>query len=108
MLHRRASRGPGALPRPDRRRGRHQRTPPRPGLHRGGRAAGRLRAAAPARTGRGAPRRPGEGTTPIAAIAARCGFSSQAYFARAFRARFGTTPREARRDRGAAVPVRPA
>ncbi|AMM34370.1 AraC family transcriptional regulator [Sinomonas atrocyanea] len=51
---------------------------------------------------------PGEGTTPIAAIAARCGFSSQAYFARAFRARFGTTPREARRDRGAAVPVRPA
>jgi AraC-like DNA-binding protein len=39
-----------------------------------------------------------ERTTPIAAIAARCGFSSQAYFARVFKARFGTTPLKARRD----------
>ncbi|GAB2745708.1 AraC family transcriptional regulator [Sinomonas soli] len=42
---------------------------------------------------------PREGMTPISAIAARCGFSAQAYFARAFKARFGLTPREARRDR---------
>ena len=39
----------------------------------------------------------GERTTPIAAVAARCGFSSQAYFARVFKARFGMTPLAARR-----------
>lgn len=39
-----------------------------------------------------------EDATPIAAVAARCGFTSQAYFARAFKARFGTTPLKARRE----------
>ncbi|MDQ4489261.1 AraC family transcriptional regulator [Sinomonas sp. ASV486] len=39
-----------------------------------------------------------ERTTPIAALASRCGFSSQAYFARVFKARFGTTPLKARRE----------
>lgn len=41
---------------------------------------------------------PSEDATPIAAIASRCGFTSQAYFARAFKARFGTTPLKARRE----------
>jgi AraC-like DNA-binding protein len=49
-----------------------------------------------------------EGTTPIAAIAARCGFASQAYFARAFKARFGLTPREARRGRPSEGALSPA
>ncbi|MFD1211778.1 helix-turn-helix domain-containing protein [Arthrobacter sp. GCM10027362] len=41
---------------------------------------------------------PAEGATSIAVIAARCGFASQAYFARAFKARFGMTPLNARRE----------
>jgi AraC-like DNA-binding protein len=40
---------------------------------------------------------PAEGTTPIATVAARCGFASQGYFARVFKGRFGTTPLSARR-----------
>lgn len=41
---------------------------------------------------------PLEGTTAIAAVAARCGFSSQGHFARVFKARFGATPLRARKD----------
>ncbi|MGW6172605.1 helix-turn-helix domain-containing protein [Arthrobacter sp. NPDC055138] len=41
---------------------------------------------------------PVEAKTPIAAIAARCGFTSQAYFTRVFKGHFGMTPLNARRD----------
>lgn len=44
-----------------------------------------------------------ERTTPIGALASRCGFSSQAYFARVFKARFGITPLKARRGQSAVV-----
>lgn len=44
---------------------------------------------------------------PVGDVAQRCGFSSQAYFARLFRARFALSPREYRNRRHrAVVPVR--
>ena len=39
-----------------------------------------------------------EGSTPLSAIALSCGFSSQAHFASAFRALYGATPGEYRRQ----------
>jgi AraC-like DNA-binding protein len=45
---------------------------------------------------------PGRIGTPLGAVACQTGFASQSYFSRAFKARFGVTPMQARRD--AALP----